>query len=545
MTTTVFLKIDYVLGGGMLLILLSPWMIPTGCVFPYQFKVILYTTIFSFLLLFFKLILNKEWYLSIGKKDFVLIVYFSYLVLKTWIEDLDRENLFRLISLLFLYLYFRLCTLKQLWIFVSAIPIVCISQIIYSMCNQADYYEWNEKVVRIFGSFFNTSIWGGFCSIILLTSICCMASRSLPRWLKVIHCFMILLWAFLVWESNARAAWLAVLGGVICLFCFRSYLAKRKKIEFIFLCLVLFLPLLLYLYIYKQASADGRLLIWGSCMDMWNNKFFWGWGIGNFCCSYMSFQTQFLISLSVDMEYLADETRHAFNEYLQLGVEQECIGLLFLIVLIKVLFFNSQNRGYSSLEKDALTTCRSFFIALGIWACFSYPFYYYQIGVVCVLFLALNNIIPNDKMTLQITFKKKYRRICLILLCLFSFNCCYQCLFYHRACNRWHVALLESDVEKMSSLYPLLRNTPYYLYSYGTMLNYSHSRQSILILQEAYMANVSYYTLMELGKAYYIQEDFFNAEKVWYQASVMIPHKFMPYYRLMQMYKDTGGKCQS
>ena len=42
-----------------------------------------------------------------------------------------------------------------------------------------------------------------------------------------------------------------------------------------------------------------------------------------------------------------------------------------------------------------------------------------------------------------------------------------------------------------------------------------------------------------------IQEDFLNAEKVWYQASAMIPHKFMPYYCLMQMYKDKGESIKA
>lgn len=77
------------------------------------------------------------------------------------------------------------------------------------------------------------------------------------------------------------------------------------------------------------------------------------------------------------------------------------------------------------------------------------------------------------------------------------------------------------------------------------MLNRFHSGQAISILQEAYMANASYHTLMELGKAYCIQEDFLNAEKVWYQASAMIPHKFMPYYCLMQMYKDKGESIKA
>ncbi len=545
MTRTIFLKIDYILGGIILLILLSPWIIPADHVFPYQFKVVLYATIFSSLLLLSKLIQNKEWRFTIGKRNFIVLVYFSYLILRTWMEDLDRENLLRLISLLFLYLYFRLCSLKQLWIFVSVLPIVCIPQIIYSMYNQAVYYEWDEKVVRIFGSFFNTGIWGGFCSIMLLIGICCVTSKSLPRWFKVIHYIMILLWAFFVWKSDSRAAWLAVSGGVICWFCSCSYFVKRKKLAIIFLCFTLYVPLLYYLYIYKQASADGRLLIWGTCMDMWNNKFLWGCGVGNFCHSYMDLQTRFLSSLPVDMKYLVDETRHAFNEYLQISVEQGCIGLLFLVILVKVLFFSNQNKKYLSIEKDAQTTIRCLFIALGIWACFSYPFYHNQIRVICVLFLALNTTILDDKKALKVTFSKKCRRSCLILLCILLFNSCYQCLFYHRTCKRWNVALLKSDIKEMGSLYPLLRNTPYYLYSYGTMLNRFHSGQAISILQEAYMANASYHTLMELGKAYCIQEDFLNAEKVWYQASAMIPHKFMPYYCLMQMYKDKGESIKA
>lgn len=548
MTTTTFLKIDDILAFGILLVLLSPWVIPSDCIFPYQFRVTLYAILFCFLLLF-KLALTKSWHFSLDKRDSIAIFYLLYLMLRTWIEDSNRENFFGLISLLFLYLYFRLCTLKQLWIFISAIPIICMPQLIYSMYNQADYYEWNEKLGRIFGSFFNTSVWGSFCSFILLVGISCVMCKSLPRWLKVIHCVTVLLWAVLVWESNARTAWLAVLGGGIGLFYFRSSLAKRKKVWIIFLCLVLLLSLLFYLYTYKQSSADGRLLIWGACIDMWSDKPFWGWGIGNFCHSYMSYQTQFLISLPIGIQYLADETQHTFNEYLQVGVEQGCIGLILLIGIISVLFLNRQNREYSSIEKDALITCRCFFIVLGICACFSYPFYFNQIKIICILFLALNNAIPNEWKVLQVNLKNSFRRICLILLCVFSISSCYQCFVYHRAHSRWYAVLLEADTEKgcsvMDNLYPLLRNTPYFLYSCGTMLNFSLSKQAISILQEAYAANSSYHTIMELGKAYYIQKDFLNAEKAWYRASAMIPHKFKPYYCLMEMYEEMGDTVKA
>jgi len=72
MTTTTFLKIGDILAFGILLVLLSPWVIPSDCIFPYQFRITLYAILFCFLLLF-KLDLTK-----IGEKTLMHELMHAY-----------------------------------------------------------------------------------------------------------------------------------------------------------------------------------------------------------------------------------------------------------------------------------------------------------------------------------------------------------------------------------------------------------------------------------------------------------------------------------
>lgn len=536
----ILLKIDCVFNIVFLWILLSPWMVSSNSIFPYQFSVILYITLLSLIFLLYKYSLRKKWVCYIYKNDLVFILCLLYFFLRIKFESLNQENFYKLISCGYLYLYFRSFTASQLWLVISTIPLIGLVQFVYSMNNQADYYNWNEKLSRIYGSFFNTSIWGGFFAIILLISICCILFPKQPKWYKAVCFLLIILWSVIIWYSDARAAWVAVLGGISWLLISQYGRSNKYLMRYILCGLLLFLPFMYLLYIYKQPSADGRLLIWNIGMEMWADRPFGGCGIGNFCNSFMNYQASFLPSIPIEYQYLADETRYAFNEYLQVGIEQGGIGIVLLGGALLLLFIHKQRDKHSLIERYIIINSSCFFVTIAIWSCFSYPLQNNQILVFFILYLAAYNTVSDN----WIIFKFHFRKPCFYLLCVFFIVFDYKSFVYHRNCKKWHTALLMPNLDEahssMEKLYPLLKDTPYFLYSYGVILNGISSKQAIPILQEANEMYASYYTLIELGKAFAIQNDIRQAEMAWTQAASMVPCRFMPYYEQMKMYVSHG-----
>lgn len=536
----ILLKTSYVFNIVPLCIILSPWIVSSNNIFPYQFSVTLYITLLSSFFLVFKYRLRRNTICHVCKNDLVLLFCFLYFFLRIKFENSNPENFYKLISYGCLYVYFRSFTSKELWLAISIIPFIGIVQFVYSINSQADYYNWSEKLTRIYGSFFNTSIWGGFFAIILLISICCILSRQHSKWYKVIHFILIMLWVIVIWYSNARAAWLTVLGGMSWLLIFYRNRFDRYLIGYILCFLLFFLPLIYVLYTFKQPSSDGRLLIWNVGMKMWADRPFWGWGIGNFCNSFMNYQASFLATMPIGYQYLADETRYAFNEYLQVGIEQGGIGIILLGGVVVLTFIHKQREKHSLFERYIIMNSSCFFVAIAIWSCFSYPLQINQILVIFILYLAAYNTVFDNWIIFKFYFRKPYY----YLLYIFFIVCDYKCFVYHRNCDKWHTTLLMPNLEEshlcMRNLYPLLKDTPYFSYSYGVMLNDISSKQAIPILQEANEKYASYYTLIELGKAFAIQNDIKQAEKTWMQAASMIPCRFMPYYEQMKMYMNHG-----
>lgn len=134
------------------------------------------------------------------------------------------------------------------------------------------------------------------------------------------------------------------------------------------------------LYRVKKDSADGRLLIWRNTVAMIADRPLFGYGSNGFGAKYMLYQARYFESNPECLEAdLADNVNHPFNEYLFLIVRYGIVGFLGIVMPFSAFIF------YLSRDRSRVhRTVRAFFVAIGVLACFSYPFYY---PVVLILML--------------------------------------------------------------------------------------------------------------------------------------------------------------
>ena len=149
--------------------------------------------------------------------------------------------------------------------------------------------------------------------------------------------------------SRSRAAWLAFAASTVYLISVRYNLFQKIKSYFntytknAILIIALIFCLIIAgagLYHFKKGSADGRRLIWKISAIMIRDKPAFGFGFDGFKKHYMDYQANYFKENPESNEALvAGDTNYAFNELIQLTVENGVIGILPHLAIVLLVFF--------------------------------------------------------------------------------------------------------------------------------------------------------------------------------------------------------------
>ncbi len=94
--------------------------------------------------------------------------------------------------------------------------------------------------------------------------------------------------------------------------------------------------------------------------------------------------------------------------------------------------------------------------------------------------------------------------------------------------------------------YPVLRNEGLFLRSYAQDLSFlGECGQSTDIYREAARLYIDHQMFLSMGANYECDQDYARAEECYLQAHDMIPHKFVPLYRLMLLHQHQGNDVQA
>lgn len=396
---------------------------------------------------------------------------------------------------------------------------------------------------RITGPFDNPAGISALLAALLPFSLYChKCFKSKYRWISiVISCLIV----SVIILSKARAA---IIGTTVILILFAINLLYSRNIRlnlvhYIAL-LTAFILLFAGLFFVKKDSANGRLLIWKCSVDLVMEKPLLGHGGNGFNANYMNRQATFFTK-NPNSKYvmLADNVREPFNEFLKWSVNYGIIGILLTLSLIIVPIWSSRKQKSSEIFFMRLSL-----LSIGISALFSYPFNYPVIQLMTVALLAFLLAEGKGKQTLNIN--NLHGKAISILLAITLLSATAYQAFIERG---WHVIAhksLRGETEEMlpryQSLHTHLRYNELFLYNYAAELNVvKQNEESLRIAKEcnALWADYDLQMLMADNCQHLLRYD--EAEVYLKQASTMCPVKFMPLYKLTELYVETdqNGKA--
>lgn len=481
----------------------------------------------------------KKWYcrINVSWGEFLVLLFSIYLFVHSCVFDEVPFDFFLFLYVLFcLYILLRsnkcFCSFSRIaWV----ISISILGQALFGIYQ----YFFSKRGLPVLGSFDNPA---GFGATLVCGVFFTLYLLQLRKYrIKVFACISLVFLLFALILSGSRASFLACVGGIV-YFYWNSFTCKLRGLNrysrLLFICLCV--CVILGLYFMKKDSADGRLFIWRCTWDLFKERPYLGYGEHGFTAQYMFSQANYFKGHENEhFEFLADNVKNPFNEYLRLLIQRGLLGVLFtgLVVLWywknSKRFLNSRNRVFFSL-----------LLALGINSFFSYPFRYVYVWLCLVI---IGAYMEQGKIFVCRRLRYFYLFWINVSLSLFS--------VYYLSKNiygevKWKQLVAKNQLKKSDAciiqyekLYDILYGNPYFHYNYAVVLfeleHYQESRQELKVCQ-AFLNDMDTQLLSADINIQMGYDD--DGENDLVIANYMCPNRFMPIYKLMLLSEKRGCK---
>lgn len=414
---------------------------------------------------------------------------------------------------------------------------VCSSQAIYALAQSVGILP-SGSFSRVVGSFDNPA--GLAACLCMGIPSCiyfyCKSKKNLIKRVIVGICLLIVMGLLF---SGSRAGLIAgLVFPTICLL-FRYEVSKWTR----GMVLVLMVGLLGVMYYAKKKSADGRMLMYLCAWEMVKERPWTGYGMYGVEAHYMDFQAKWLSEHSDShFDMLADNVKHVFNEYLEIGIRFGIIGwgALTIAIVLLLLLYKRNPSGEKFCAWMSLG-------CIGILACFSYPLTYPFTWAV----IGLNLYVLLYELQLFSCLRGTVFRNVLVLFLMFASGTLfakvmqriYAELEWGKLAKEAYINRNVQMYERYDALMPILGNNPYFLYNYSAGLFVGgFYEKSLQVAQRCRCYWADYDLELLQGEILLKQNCMDKAERHYMLASQMCPVRFMPLYKLYKLYKGTGQK---
>lgn len=463
--------------------------------------------------------------LSVDLFSFVLLLFVGYILLRGAFSNIITIKILLYLSFVFIYLFFKINNIPRQNVAVI-IVLVCLAQAVYGILQ---YYVivYTPNTFKVVGSFDNTA---GFAASLAVGFPFCLLLKS-SKILKYLGLLAAGIITAAVVLSDSRAGILSIILSLAIYLLSRSKNILRHKRRYSIIGIIAMLITGALLFFYKKNSTLGRVLIWKNSIEMISDKPVAGHGSGSFLSKYIIYQgNNFEYNPDSPFSKLADNVSHPFNEYLFLTVEYGIIGLLILTFAL-ILIIRSTKR----VSPEILSL-----LSVAVFSCFSYPFRY--AFVIAIAAYCLSDIKAYKQINCNLKPNLNYALFVLCILCcmLLVKDIHFENQWNKLAKRPFHIADYTL-IDKMRALYDKWNGNPYFLYNYGTLLNsLKRYDESNAVFTECTLYLNDYDVQMIIGDNYMKTERWDDAESHYILASNMIPCRFRPLDRLMELYKKTG-----
>lgn len=389
-------------------------------------------------------------------------------------------------------------------------------------------YIQNKDVI---GSFGTPSVYACFVSIGLIMSLLLLKDGQHSIGKRVLLVSVIVVCLFSVIISESRTAILAIVGSLCFLF--------RRKIRYRPLISLSILSLAISLYSINTGSVKGRLLIWKISFQLLEQYPLAGIGIGNFAPLYADQQAKYFSQNdSEDEKMTADLVMHPYNEYLGIVL---ALGIPAALGLLMISIY-----ALSQVRRQELTGIITLLICIAIFCLSSLPLSGLSICLTTAILFAL--LATNQPVLFTIRIRKY---IAVLLIPVMAYG------VFHDSRHIFNVLQFKTLVEEngpngvpnykqLESCMQIIPDNGYMLYEMGRLLYAQGEYKNcidIMLCAAKTIVNDDIY--LYIGSSYEKLNSQNKAAFYYSYCSHMLPHRFMPLYRLFCLYKNNNDTCHA
>ena len=502
---------------------------------------------------FFVALTKRATAIAFSSSDLLLLT-FTGIVLITykWSLNPEPEKLIftgQLVILWFLLRYILTAYREFNFFFLFVGMLTGLVEAVWGMQQLHGHAYSNHSLFRLTGSFFNPGPYCGYLAAVL--PVCLWAALKFQ---KGMHYFAwICAGAILIVlpAGMSRSAWMAAVvacGWVywterigwektkaVC----RRY--KNATIPFIAIVAILAGCAIAGVYGMKRDSADGRLLMWKVTGKAIAGQPLAGTGLGGFPAAYAEAQGEYFATGTAtgQEKQVAGCPEYAFNEYLQIGLEQGIGGLIvFVLWLGSMGYYGIRNRQHGAVGGV---------LALAVFAVSSYPLQLPSFWMILVFLGAI--CVTKDGTqagSSALPVSSAYPITIISLLSLAS-----VCLFIlqkgqYEVYKRWgrmqtvyNNKAYESVSEDYKDLHDKLKHKPEFLFEEAQCLSKTgRYAEAIRVLERAKRLSGDPMIRYMIAKNRQATGDYREAERELLHAIGILPERLYPYYLLAKLYAE-------
>lgn len=417
-----------------------------------------------------------------------------------------------------------------------------------------NYFPVKHSLFRTTGSFFNPGPYGGFIALVLPLALhYWLAFRQKNKWIGYLFLFTGAILLMVLPATLSRTAWIAAVVGCLTVLLLntrfqaklRFFRKQHKKwcIHGVIILSLLMVVISYGIYHLKKDSADGRLFMWRITALAIEDSHLKGIGLGGFRAAYANAQMDYFKSgeATATEKIVAGSPEYAFNEYLQLFLEQGILGfMLFLMLSLHIIRSGIRNKQASAAGS---------FVSLSVFAFASYPYQLWQFPVAWVLLAATCTAYPcmNNYRMSRFNWKQAFF-LTLLSAVLFttSIACFSRQKVFIQARKEWKrsqplytMKAYESVADEYMKLYPRLNHEPRFVFEYGVILNATGQREkadSIFTRGLKISSDPMFYNVK--GRNHHEMGEYNKAEACYMNSTWLLPGRVYPYFLLTRLYAD-------
>ncbi|MEH6307836.1 O-antigen ligase family protein [Olivibacter sp. CPCC 100613] len=297
--------------------------------------------------------------LDLNITDIIVGIYILYLIMLKSIggrfgDDISWMWIFMWLNY-YLIRFFAPEDKENRSLMVTAVTLAIASLVALSMIFNIFFPESRDFLVT--NPFFNNGPAAQYLAYMSCLAFHYLIYKSeVPSYMTYLS-LMVLSMAFILFAGNdSRTSLLCLFVGLAYIWSIRkSYLSRKGIVASMVVVFLVFSGFLAFFF--KSDSAAGRILIWKISLNNLSSDFWIGKGLNIFQDEYPKWQESYFSEGGKKSEILlADKVAYAYNDFLQIFIEQGSVGLLFFTAIIFTVFFLISLEKKDSLWK-ALLLC--------------------------------------------------------------------------------------------------------------------------------------------------------------------------------------------